>query len=73
MTTEKKLRPGMLVRYADGVTPLVLIQQLPRRTQIGHERVEWRFLAAGRVEIEQYPFLVSLFEIISTPDTLKGE
>lgn len=40
MTTEKKLRPGMLVRYADGVTPLVLIQQLPRRTQIGHERVE---------------------------------
>ncbi len=71
--TAEELRPGMLVRYANGVTPLMLIQQLPRRTQIGHERVEWRFLAAGRVEIEQYPFLVSLFEIISTPDTLKGE
>lgn len=71
--TAEELRPGMLVRYANGVTLLLLIQELPRRTQIGRERVEWRFLAAGRVEIEQYPFLVSLFKIISTPDTLKGE
>lgn len=73
MATEK-LQPGMLVRYAGEVTPLLLIQQLPRHTRIGRDSVErWQYVTAGYVDIEQHLFDVSLFEIILTPDTLEGE